>query len=394
MRYPDYIKSCIDALQNAGFSAYAVGGAVRDSLLGRQASDFDVTTNATPEESAKVFEGYRTIPTGIRHGTLTVLFEGIPVEITTFRIDGEYEDCRHPSSVSFTRNLADDLSRRDFTVNAMAYNEKEGVIDLFGGKDDLERKLIRCVGEPEKRFSEDALRILRAFRFSAQLGFEIEKNTLEGAQGCAHLLPKIARERVRVEFLKLLGSENPTYSLNLMIEKGVFAHTFEGLPIPCKRAISTLEKLGSALPRLSALIFDCTEEEKHEFLNSLRLSNEEKKITLRLCRAARFKFEENERSARIFLSYFNDILSDAVNCLEAFSESTEKFIELVKKEAEKKPPLKISDLAVSGNDLVPIFANDRARIGKALNHLLEFVIENPKKNTKEYLIEEAKKGDF
>ena len=181
MKYPEYIKNCIEMLEAAGYSAYAVGGAVRDSLLGKEPSDWDVTTSAKPEETLDVFKNFRTIPTGIKHGTVTVLENDgkkyIPVEITTFRIDGEYRDSRHPESVEFSKDVRDDLSRRDFTVNAMAFNEKEGIIDVFGGQNDLEKCIIRAVGDPEKRFSEDALRILRAFRFASQLEFEIEEST-------------------------------------------------------------------------------------------------------------------------------------------------------------------------------------------------------------------------
>ncbi len=179
-------KACekiIDTLLCAGFSAYAVGGAVRDCLLGLDAHDFDVTTSATPEKVKSLFE--KTIDTGIAHGTVTVLEEGEAVEVTTFRADGEYLDNRKPESVTLVKDVSEDLSRRDFTINALCYNKQEGLIDLFGGQDDLKNKIIRAIGNPEERFSEDALRILRAVRFSAQLGFEIEEKTKKAMVECA-----------------------------------------------------------------------------------------------------------------------------------------------------------------------------------------------------------------
>ena len=201
-------RKAIEMLNNAGFEAYAVGGCVRDLIMGKEANDFDITTSAFPEETKKVFEKERTVETGIKHGTLTVLMDGEPLEITTYRIDGEYLDSRRPECVSFTRSLEEDLSRRDFTMNALVYNPTQGVLDFFGGKDDIQNGIIRAIGEPEKRFKEDALRILRAIRFSSTLGFKIEENTKRAMVKCKHLLHNISGERIAVEINKFVLGKN------------------------------------------------------------------------------------------------------------------------------------------------------------------------------------------
>ena len=208
IKCPDYITKAIDRLEKHGHSAYAVGGCIRDSIMGREPNDWDMTTSATPDEIQKTFAGFRTIPTGIKHGTVTVLISSHPVEITTMRVDGKYSDNRHPEKVTFTRRIEDDLSRRDFTVNAIAYNPHSGIVDPFGGQEDIEKKLIRCVGDADTRFSEDALRILRAVRFSSVLGFDIDLDTAKSVIRNRSLLDNISNERIRVELLKLLCGKN------------------------------------------------------------------------------------------------------------------------------------------------------------------------------------------
>ena len=207
LRIPAEVKYILDILKGRGFEAYIVGGCVRDAVLARTPNDWDITTSARPEDVKAAFR--RTVDTGIAHGTVTVLVHDESFEVTTYRIDGAYEDGRHPSSVTFTPNLTDDLMRRDFTVNAMAYNEKDGLVDPYGGMDDLQRKCIRCVGDPDERFSEDALRVLRAVRFSAQLGFSIENETLKALSRHAENLRKISAERIQTELVKLLVSPHP-----------------------------------------------------------------------------------------------------------------------------------------------------------------------------------------
>ena len=199
---PENIKYVINTLENKGFKAYIVGGCVRDFLLNKTPTDYDITTSATPEEIIKLFP--KTIPTGIKHGTVTVIINNENIEVTTFRSDGAYSDNRHPENVQFVTDIKFDLSRRDFTVNAMSYNETDGLIDFFGGKDDIKMKILKAVGEPEKRFSEDALRILRLFRFSSVLGFEMEKETLFWAKKLSVNLEKISKERIFIELKKAI----------------------------------------------------------------------------------------------------------------------------------------------------------------------------------------------
>ena len=204
MHLPTPVQDLIRRLNEAGFPAYAVGGCVRDSLLGLVPHDWDLCTAALPDEMADVFRGEHLVETGLKHGTLTVVRDHIPYEITTFRIDGEYTDHRHPDSVSFVSDISEDLARRDFTVNAMAFSPDQGLIDLFEGRQDLEKRLIRCVGEPRLRFEEDALRVLRALRFASVYDFEIEKETAAAARAMAESLKRVAGERIREELLKLL----------------------------------------------------------------------------------------------------------------------------------------------------------------------------------------------
>lgn len=215
---PKKVKKIIQTLKSHGYEAYAVGGCVRDSILERTPEDWDITTSALPEETKALFD--RTFDTGIEHGTITVLMGNEGFEVTTYRIDGKYEDNRHPKEVTFTRCLREDLLRRDFTINAMAYNEEEGIIDIFGGLEDLKKGIIRCVGNAKERFGEDALRILRAVRFSAQLGFSIEEETKDGIVALAPTLQQISAERIQVELIKMLTSPNPE-KIQLAYELGI-----------------------------------------------------------------------------------------------------------------------------------------------------------------------------
>ena len=204
IQLPSPVEQAIGRLNAAGYEAYAVGGCVRDSLMNRTPNDWDITTSATPEQTRAVFDGVSVIETGIRHGTVTVLLDGQPLDITTYRIDGSYSDSRHPDEVRFTASLKEDLARRDFTVNALAYHPNAGIVDCFGGVEDLTQNIIRCVGEPDKRFTEDALRVMRGVRFASQLSFSLEPATEISLRKHAPLLQKVAAERLRVELMKLL----------------------------------------------------------------------------------------------------------------------------------------------------------------------------------------------
>lgn len=213
IKLPAKVKTILDVLQSRGYEAYAVGGCVRDSVMGREPHDWDITTSALPGEVKRCFP--RTIDTGIKHGTVTVMVGREGFEVTTYRIDGKYSDGRHPDSVVFTPSLKEDLQRRDFTINAMAYNEKDGLVDIFGGMDDLQRRVVRCVGDPDQRFDEDALRIMRAVRFSAQLGFRIDPATRDAVRSHAEELRLVSAERIREEFVKLLISRHPEKYMEL-----------------------------------------------------------------------------------------------------------------------------------------------------------------------------------
>ena len=401
MTYPEYIKKCIDMLRSHGFSAYVVGGAVRDTLLCKAVSDWDVTTSATPDQTLQTFEGMRTIPTGLKHGTVTVLFEhdgrGVPVEITTFRVDGEYLDHRRPSKVSFSTSIGEDLSRRDFTVNAMAFNDEEGLVDLFDGKKDLEGRIIRCVGDPKTRYSEDALRIMRAFRFSSQLCFEIEEKTLADTATCAHLLSNIARERIGTELVKLLAGEGVEYALEKMTEAGIFDVIFGYSP--SKSAIKRASKIKSRDPlaRLAMLVLELDEEKRAEILSSLRLSNDQKRYALRLCKVAELEIGGDEKTlpvlARRFLADYENICEVAIEMLFASGKNEikalEGFAEVVRAEREKGNCLSISSLALDGKDVLAI-AREPSQVGTILSDLLAYVIEHPDKNEKNTLLQKAK----
>lgn len=214
---PETVSIAIDKLEAAGFEAFTVGGCVRDIQFNRTPSDWDITTNALPKQTAEVFKDFRIVPTGIKHGTVTVIIDGMPLEITTYRTDGEYTDNRHPKSVSFTGDLTEDLSRRDFTINAMAYSEKCGLVDKFGGSTDIRSRLIRTVGDPDRRFTEDALRMMRALRFASVLDFEIEENTKKSILKNRELLKNISSERISDELIKFLCGEGKRVT-ELLIE--------------------------------------------------------------------------------------------------------------------------------------------------------------------------------
>ncbi len=207
IKCPDYVNTALKLLENSGFKAYAVGGCIRDILMEKVPNDWDMTTSSSPTETMQVFEGYRVIPTGIKHGTVTVIIDGNPIEITTMRVDGEYHDNRHPENVEFTSDIIKDLSRRDFTTNAIAYNHTDGLIDPFNGQKDIDAGIIRCVGTPDERFNEDALRIIRALRFASVLNFNIDTETADSIHKNAELINNVANERIRVELIKLLQGD-------------------------------------------------------------------------------------------------------------------------------------------------------------------------------------------
>lgn len=287
MRLPEDVSAAMDRLERAGFAAYAVGGCVRDAELGLAPHDWDVCTAATPAEMQRVFAGERTIETGLRHGTLTVILDRTPLEITTFRQDGAYLDGRHPSAVRFTRRIEDDLSRRDFTVNAMAYRPEEGVVDPFGGRRDCALRVIRCVGAPETRFAEDALRILRALRFAAKLDFTIDPATARAAVALRGTLNKISRERVAAEMNGLLLGR--AAGRVLRDYPAVAAQSVRGLTAEdVSRAAQSVALLPAVLPlRWSALLFPLSPACAREALEALKMPGSLTRETERILAACR-----------------------------------------------------------------------------------------------------------
>lgn len=431
---PAAVKAIIDILQARGFEAFAVGGCVRDSILGRKPDDWDITTSARPEQVKEIFQ--RTVDTGLAHGTVTVLMGGGSYEVTTYRIDGEYEDFRHPRSVTFTASLKEDLRRRDFTINAMAYNETAGLVDLYGGMEDLQRKRIRCVGDPGERFGEDALRILRAVRFSAQLGFGIDKETWEAAGKLAGTLERISAERICAELLKLLLSPHPDY-LRRAWEAGItrvvlpefdrLMETPQNNPHHCWNVGEhTLKSLLAVEPdkilRLTMLLHDmgkpaCRTTDPQgidhfkghgevsaamaeKILRRLRMDNDTIKKTVLLIRWHDWRIEPAERTVRramnrigreLFPLFLKVQTADTMAQSEKWRE--EKLDRICRVEAAYKKILEeeqctdLKDLAVTGKDLIALGMCPGPEIGGLLKAALDQVLEDPGKNTKEYLLD-------
>ena len=335
-------------------------------------------------------EGIRTIPTGLKHGTVTVLLDGETYELTTFHIDGSYTDSRHPDAVTFTDKLADDLCRRDFTVNAMAADPlatdaEEEITDLYGGREDLERKVIRAVGKPERRFEEDALRILRAFRFSAQLGFSIEKSTLLAAGEKKEGLSNIAKERICTEFIKLICSPYPTEPLRAMCELGIIGYVLSDYR-PSAELIALLPRMQSDdVARLGFLLSDASESEAREILGSLKCSNRQKSGAIAVAGGARFAVLNARDAARLCAK----LKENAPFCARAsmlLGSSDERAAERVE---SNRAPRSIAELRINGDDLAALGIEGR-EIGRVLAALLDAALDDPGINEKERLLAIAK----
>ncbi|MDO5402457.1 MAG: CCA tRNA nucleotidyltransferase [Eubacteriales bacterium] len=402
---PSPVAEIISTIESNGFEAFAVGGCVRDTLLNRSPDDWDITTSALPEQVKAMFP--RTIDTGIQHGTVTVMIGKNGYETTTYRIDGEYEDGRHPKSVEFSSRLLDDLKRRDFTINAMAYNNTTHLVDEFGGISDLNHKIIRCVGNAAERFSEDALRMMRAIRFSAQLGFTIEDATYEAILTLAPTLSKVSMERVEIELGKTLVSKNPDYVLKF-VETGLFK---EKLPLihsilSDAHKIKTLAMLRTTKPslilRLSALLNCASPDEARHTLRSLKLDNHTVDTVTKLVKYSKHSIDETEPAVREALHKFGKdfffILLDHQEAGLAAREETTGIIlpslkmhfktlrKLASDSINRGDCFTIKALEITGHDLIEYGLTGPA-IGKALDNLLHMVIEDPKLNNKEMLID-------
>ena len=383
---PEYVLKILNRLEEAGEAAYIVGGSLRDSLLGNAPHDYDVATSALPEKTKSLFPDMHVIETGIKHGTVTVVSSGNPIEVTTFRIDGSYLDSRHPEEVLFTDKISEDLSRRDFTINAMAYSHIRGFADCFDGKGDLEKRIIRAVRDPLERFDEDALRILRAFRFSSQLGFEIEANTLSACTARKGGIASLSAERICSELLKLLEADFPKKPLTQMHEAGIFPYIF-GEYIPSQKLIElipNMQKNGAA--RLGFLLAEADEETARAILNRLKCSGKQKSTALSTRRGAHLSINDRADVGRLCASagVYSEFALRASILLEHSPADAELWL------AENRAPSSIADLEISGRDITALGATG-ALIGKTLTALLDAAIEDPDLNTRERLLTLAEK---
>ncbi len=370
---PTNVSFIIDTYKKNGFSAYAVGGCVRDALLGKNPTDWDICTDALPLETINIFSEYRIIETGIKHGTVTLILNSVPYEITTFRTDGDYCDSRHPQSVEFVRNIEEDLKRRDFTINAMAYN-KDGLIDLYGGQYDLEKKIIRCVGNAKTRFKEDALRIMRAIRFSAILNFSIEEETKKAIFELKENLLNIAAERINVEFSKILLSDNTKiYREYHEIFKLFFGDTLNINEENFAKLPKNLET------RLSYMLI--TLKLDTNILENLRYPSKTVKAVSEVIKNFDCKCD-NEKDLRLLISKSN--YETAHRILTLKSHNLDMLLKV------KDLPSKISDLKICGDDLIKLGIKDGLSIGRILNELLYLVIDEKCENSEKSLIETAK----
>lgn len=431
---PENANRIIRTLQEAGYEAYIVGGCVRDAVLNKEPDDWDITTSAKPMEVKKLFD--RTIDTGLQHGTVTVMFGKEGYEVTTYRVDGKYEDHRRPNSVTFTSNLVEDMKRRDFTINAMAYNDAEGIVDHFHGVEDLESHVIRCVGNPSERFDEDALRILRALRFSAQLDFEIDENTKEAIRNQAEFLKDISAERINVELTKLLMSDHPE-RLITAYELGVtriilpeFDAMMETPQVNRHHAYNVGEhtvKVIKAVPkdkalRWAALLHDVAKpvtqtndgEWDHfyghnekgvdmaaDVLRRLKFDNATIDRVKRLVywhdygmgqipKIKAFRKALNKMGKDLFEDYtyikYADIMAQSNYHREDKLNNLEVLKEYYKEILDKEQCVTIKELAITGRDLIDLGMKPGPMLGATLNMLLDKVLEEPELNDKEKLI--------
>ena len=372
--FPDYAVKCLNTIENSGFEAWFVGGAVRDALLNREFFDIDITTNALPEDIIKLFP--KTVPTGIKHGTVTVITHGKPIEVTTYRSDIGYTDNRHPESVRFEKDIAADLSRRDFTINALAYHPKRGILDYFDGINDLKGNIIRAVGEPELRFKEDALRILRALRFASVLDFEIEEHTLNAVYKCAHNIKTLSGERVLTELKKLSCGENPAI-IDKLIQEGYLSHF--GI-ISLNESSRRLSKISLSY-RPSFLIALCNTYVS-TLKENLKPDNELLKNVLLIKDILKYKLPDNKADLkRIYCGIGEENIPLYLEAIKLIAKDSDIEIinDFAKEISKNNEPFSISHLKISGSDLLAQGYNGE-QIGKALQNLLEFVIDNPDLN--------------
>lgn len=379
---PEYAEKTIGRLEAHGFEGYIVGGCVRDSLLGRTPGDFDITTSATPDKLLEIFssDGFSAVPTGIAHGTVTVIYSGRPVEVTTYRIDGEYTDFRRPDKVEFTPSLSEDLKRRDFTVNAMAYSKGSGLIDLHGGVADLEKGMIRAVGDPKKRFTEDALRILRAVRFCSVLDFRMDGDTEAAAFALAHLIKKISPERISAELSKALTGKASARVIRDYFE--IIAPFFE-LPESAKdeagKVFAVLDSLSATLPiRLAALCLYSSSAAK-DILRKLRFDGKTASRTAAILENRFADITDYISAKHLCRRVGTDTARDIAALKFARGELSRSALGYFDEIEAKGECVNLGQLTVSGRDLISLgFSGEK--VGRILDYLLTGVIENKIQN--------------
>ncbi len=403
---PQNVKTINDEFEKSGYEAYAVGGCVRDTLLNKEPKDWDITTSATPEQMKQIFK--KTIDTGIQHGTVTVRMGGESYEVTTYRIDGEYEDGRHPKQVQFTSNLREDLRRRDFTINAMAYSDNAGLVDLFEGEKDLAEKRIRAVGDPTERFTEDALRMLRAVRFAAQLGFTIEEETKNAIKKLAPNLKMVSKERIHTEFIKMLSSPHPEL-ISVCYETGLLAQFFAELDEAITQmGMAATEKMLEVLRRCKpdkdlrlCLLFDfcswgkegCSEYASQlalKVLRGLKLDGNTIRRTAHIAKFLRIEPENNPTQQRKYFSVVGAEYGDDVVYMKKIIYEMQQNLPLSEEWEKIKQNnycIAIKDLAITGADLLLLGVSQGKEVGAYLNAALDEVLRAPQNNTKDYLIE-------
>ena len=389
LNIPPYAAAVIEALEKNGHEAFAVGGCIRDTLLGRTPNDWDVTTSARPDEVRRLFSflyGFSAIPTGIAHGTVTVLSEGKPVEVTTYRIDGEYTDHRRPDSVEFCKDLESDLSRRDFTVNAMAFSGSVGLVDPFGGADDLKGRIIRCVGDPKRRFSEDALRILRAVRFASVLGFDVESKTAEAALGMRGELSLVSRERVCSELSKLICGVKAAEVADKFFP--IIEEILPNLRVIDRCLLTdSLEKLkGEHLPlMLSALLTECDADEARAMLRELRFDKKTCSRASLILENRGFVPDSKAAVKRLCRNIGTEAAEDVIRLGIARSEIAAFALCYLEEIRLLNECVSIPQLLVDGGDIRSLGADGRT-VGQILDYILDKVIEGELENSRDALI--------
>lgn len=391
MEIPSPVLHSLFALNQAGYEAYIVGGCVRDSLMGKEPFDWDITTSALPKETLAVFQNYRTIETGIQHGTVTVIIEDMPLEITTFRVDGDYSDGRHPDNVSFTCNIKEDLRRRDFTVNAMAYHPRNGLVDPFHGQKDLKKQLIRCVGNPKKRFTEDALRILRGLRFAATLGFSISPSTARSIRKLADSLSLVSAERISVELLKLICGKSAG--------KILFDYADTLSIILPDVEFAKMAKVVSSVPneptsRLTALLLNRTPKEAENACKRLKLSARMTKDVTTLIRYKDIPLKPTRSSILQALNKLGpELLFTLIPIKSVIEQQSFDEFQSIWNILESDGDLcyRTKDLAITGDDLITAGIPAGPELGTTLNALLNAVMDGTCPNEKESLLNRATK---